>query len=115
VKGRGKGGDIGREGRIDGMGVEMRKFKRERVVSSLDRILAFDPEQASYSCVGQSVSSVTAQVNPPSRTQTSNSGTPNTSSLYFLFLRKISCYSIFISTKSKYTIIPVRVTCICRM
>ena len=94
------------------MGVQMRKFKRERVVSSLNRILALEPAS---SCVGQPVSSLTAQVNPPSRTQTSNSGTPNTSSLYFLFLRKISCYSIFISTKSKYTIIPVRVTCICRM
>ena len=61
--------------RIDGMGVQMRKFKRERDVSRLDRILAFDPEPAS-SCVGQPVSSLTAQVNPPSRTQTSHSGTP---------------------------------------
>ena len=65
MKGRGRGGDLGREGRIDGMEVQMRKFKRERVVSSLNRILA--PEPAS-SCVGQPVSSLTAQVNPPSRT-----------------------------------------------
>ena len=65
MKGRGRGGDLGREGRIDGMEVQMRKFKRERVVSRLNRILA--PEPAS-SCVGQPVSSLTAQVNPPSRT-----------------------------------------------